>query len=593
MTDQAQTGERVYKGIPVSAGVCQGKAFVLQRSRRHVPQRQVAEDDLPGEIHRFERALVLTRQQILEVQRQVSQALNAEEARIFDAHLLVLEDPTLIDSVTSMIQARKVNVEAAFQEFTEKYSATLSAIDDAYLRERAADLRDVSSRLMNNLLGHRENTELQNLREPCIVVTEDLSPSEAALLDRSIVLGFATESGSRTSHTAIMARSLQVPAIVGLKGASTHIKTGMHLLLDGYKGALIVNPTDQSLFEYGQLVRRHASIEEKLHAIQNLAAITLCGKTITLSANIEKIGDIAAVKTFGAEGVGLFRTEYLFINRESLPTEEEQYQAYHRVAAELKPSPVIIRTLDLGGDKAIGHLKIPPEMNPFLGWRAIRYCLEERELFRAQLRAILRASAEGNVKIMYPMISSYTEVERANAFLEEYKKELRAENVPFDENIEVGAMIEIPSAAIAADAIAKRVKFFSIGTNDLIQYALAVDRLNERIAQLYEPTHPAVLRLIKFSTAAAERHGIWCGVCGEMASDPLLTPLLLGLGVTELSIAAPLLPQVKFLIRRLKMDDAEELAAFALQCESGKAIMERSEALARRIAPSLFENQIS
>jgi phosphotransferase system enzyme I (PtsI) len=429
------------------------------------------------------------------------------------------------------------------------------------------------------------------LREPCIVISEDLSPSEASLLDRKVVLGFATEAGSKTSHTAIMARSLQIPAIVGLKDASTKIKSGTHVLLDGYNGSLIVNPTDQSLFEYGQLIRRHASIEEKLQAIQSLSAITLCGKSITLSANIEQTGDIAAVKAFGAQGVGLFRTEYLFINRESLPTEEEQYQAYHRVAAELKPSPVIIRTLDLGGDKFMSHLQLPQEMNPFLGWRAIRFCLEQREVFRAQLRAILRASAEGNVKIMYPMISSYSEVEKANAFLEEYKNELRAEKIPFDENIEVGVMIEIPSAAVAADTLAKRVKFFSIGTNDLIQYSLAVDRLNERIAQLYEPTHPAVLRLIKSTTAAAERHGIWCGLCGEMAGDPLLTPLLLGLGVTELSLAAPLVPAVKYLIRRLKLDDARELAAFALQCESGKEILERSQALARRIAPSLFENQ--
>ena len=590
MTDQAQTGERVYKGIPASAGICQGKAFVLHRTQSPIPRREVAEADLPQEIHRFEQALLLTRQQILEVQRKVSQALNAQEASIFDAHLLVLEDPTLIDSVTSMILSRKINVEAAFQEFTDKYTATLSAIDDAYLRERATDMRDVSSRLMNNLMGRHENTDLQHLSQPCIVITEDLSPSESALLDHKLVLGFVTEAGSKTSHTAIMARSLQIPAIVGLKDASTKIKSGTHLLLDGYNGSLIVNPTDQSLFEYGQLIRRHASIEEKLQSIQSLPAITLCGKTITLSANIEQTSDIAAVKSFGADGVGLFRTEYLYINRDSMPTEEEQFLAYHSVAAALKPAPVIIRTLDLGGDKFMSHLQIPQEMNPFLGWRAIRFCLEEREVFRAQLRAILRASAERNVKIMYPMISSYSEIEKATAFVEEYKCELRSENLPFDENIEVGAMIEIPSAAVAADSLAKRVKFFSIGTNDLIQYSLAVDRLNERIAQLYEPTHPAVLRLIKSTTDAAQRHGIWCGVCGEMAGDPLLTPLLLGLGVTELSIAAPLLPQVKFLIRRLKMDDACELAAFALQCESGREILERSHALARRIAPSLFEN---
>jgi phosphotransferase system enzyme I (PtsI) len=389
-----------------------------------------------------------------------------------------------------------------------------------------------------------------------------------------------------------MARSLRVPAIVGLKGVAKRLTTGVHALLDGYNGSLIVNPTDQTLFEYGQLVRRHASIEEKLNAIQGMEAITVDGTKITLAANVEKPSDVEAVQNFGCEGVGLFRTEYLFINRDTLPTEDEQYEAYRQVASGLKPSPVIIRTLDLGGDKFLSHLPIPMEMNPFLGWRAIRFCLEEREVFRSQLRAILRASAEGNVRIMYPMISSFAEIEKANAFVEEYKNELRAEGEPFDENIEIGAMIEIPSAAIAADMLARRVKFFSIGTNDLIQYSLAVDRLNERIAQLYEPTHPAVLRLIKWTADAAARNGIWCGVCGEMAGDPLLTPLLLGLGVTELSMAPPLLPQVKYLIRRLKMADTKELADFALNCESAREIFERSEALAKRIAPSLFENQL-
>jgi phosphotransferase system enzyme I (PtsI) len=592
MTDQGQTGERIFRGIPVSAGICQGKIYVLHKAQAQIPKYEVPESELPLQVQRFEQALAVTRSQIIDFQRKVSNALNAEEASIFDAHLLVLEDPTLIESVNSLIYSKKINVEAAFNEFAQKYTATLSAIDDAYLRERAADMRDVTLRIMNNLLGRDNHRDLKNLSEPCIVVSDDLAPSEMAILDRKVVLGVATDVGSKTSHTAIMARSLRLPAIVGLKGAAKQIKSGAHALLDGYTGALVVNPTDQTLFEYGQLVRRHASIEEKLNAIQHLEAITLDGKKIALSANIEQMGDVEAVKHFGCEGVGLFRTEYLFINRETLPTEEEQFQAYRHVAAALKPSPVIIRTLDLGGDKFLAHLQIPLEMNPFLGWRAIRFCLEEREVFRAQLRAILRASAEGNVKIMYPMISCYAEIEKANAFVEEYKAELRAENIPFDENIEVGAMIEIPSAAVAADTLAKRVSFFSIGTNDLIQYALAVDRLNERIAHLYEPTHPAVLRLIKWTAEAAERNGLWCGVCGEMAGDPLLTPLLLGLGVTELSMTPPLLPHVKYLIRRLKLKDAKELADFALNCESGAEIFTRSEALAKRIAPSLFENAV-
>jgi phosphoenolpyruvate-protein phosphotransferase (PTS system enzyme I) len=590
MSEPAPSAERVFKGIPVSSGIAQGKVYVVNRAQSSVPEYDVPEAEVPRQIQRLHHALVQTREQILEVQRKVSQALNAQDASIFDAHLLVLEDPMLVEEVTTVVQSRKINVEAAFQEFADKYAATLSQIDDAYLRERAADMRDVTSRIMANLLGHTQHQDLQNLREPCIILCEDLAPSETALLDRKIVLAFATDAGSKTSHTAIMARSLQVPAVVGLKDVSRKIKTGAFVLLDGYTGSIIVNPTDQTLFQYGQMIRRQASITDKLREIKNLPAVTFDGKRITLSANIEKAGDYESVKTFGCEGVGLFRTEYLFLNRESLPTEEEQYESYRRVAAELKPDPVIIRTLDLGGDKFLAHLEIPPEMNPFLGWRAIRFCLEEKAVFRTQLRAILRASSEGNVKIMYPMISGYAELDKANALVEEYKAELRAEKVPFDEKIEIGAMIEIPSAAVAADSLAKRVKFFSIGTNDLIQYSLAVDRLNERIAHLYEPTHPAVLRLIKMTVEAAERHGLWCGVCGEMAGEPILIPLLLGLGVSELSTAPACLPRVKFLIRRLKIEEAKELAAFALECESGKEILKKSEELAKKVAPSLFED---
>lgn len=591
MTDPVQSAERVYKGVPVSAGIAQGKVFVFHRAKSSIPSYDVPEAELPQQIQRLHQALVVTRQQIIEVQDKVSQALNAKDASIFDAHLLVLEDPTLVESVTALVYSRKINVEAAFQEIADKYTATLSAIDDAYLRERAADMRDVTSRIMANLLGHNHQRDLQELKEPCIVIGEDLSPSEVAVLNRKVVLGFATDAGSRTSHAAIMARSLQVPAVVGLKDVSHKLKSGTAVLLDGYNGSVTVNPTDQTLFQYGQLLRRQASIEDKLRELKNLPAITLDGKKIVLSGNIEKVDDCDAVKLHGAEGVGLFRTEYLFINRDTLPSEEEQYTAYRTVAAQLKPESVIIRTLDLGGDKFLSHLQIPLEMNPFLGWRAIRFCLEEKELFRAQLRAILRASAEGNVKIMYPMISCYGELDEANALLEEYKKELRAENLPFDDKIEVGAMIEIPGAAVAADTLSPRVKFFSLGTNDLIQYSLAVDRLNDRIAYLYEPTHPAVLRLIKMTVDAAERGGIWCGVCGEMAGDPVLVPLLLGLGVCELSVTPPCLPRVKFLIRRLNMSEAQELAQFALQCASGKEILARSEALAKKVAPALFENE--
>jgi phosphotransferase system enzyme I (PtsI) len=578
----------VYKGIAVSSGICHGKVFVIHKADVEIPEYNVAEGELAGQVQRLQQALLETRHQILAVQRQVSQALNAQDASIFDAHLLVLEDPTLIDSVTQLIYQKKINVEAAFHQFAQQYQATLSAIDDAYLRERAADMRDVTARILDNLLGRHPRPEAPHPLEPSILIAEDLPPSDVALLNRRNTLGFATDMGSKTSHSAIMARSLQLPAVVGLQMASKKIQTGATALLDGYNGLVIFNPSEQTLLEYGQLAKRRMSLEETLHEVQLLPAITLDGKEIHLSANVEQTSDLEAVKFHGAEGVGLFRTEYLFINREALPTEEEQYQAYRQLAAGLKPQPVIIRTLDLGGDKFLSHLNLPVEMNPFLGWRAIRFCLEERDIFRAQLRAILRASIEGNVKVMYPMISGVGEMDQANALLEEYKAELRAEKTAFDEGMQVGAMIEIPSAAVAADALARRAKFFSLGTNDLIQYSLAVDRLNERIAHLYEPTHPAVVRLIKWTVDAAHRANIWCGLCGEMSGDPALTPLLLGLGVDELSTAPSIVPQIKFLIRRLKMEEAKALADFALNCESGREILRRSQELAQKAAPGLF-----
>jgi phosphotransferase system enzyme I (PtsI) len=410
-------------------------------------------------------------------------------------------------------------------------------------------------------------------------------------MDRKTVLGFVTEAGGRTSHTAIMARSLRIPAVVGLKNITNELESGQYALLDGYNGLIIVNPTDQTLFEYGQIIRKQVSLEEKLRDIQTKPAVTLDGHRVTLSANVEQASDSVEVQANGAEGVGLFRTEFLFINRETLPCEEEQYAAYRQVAAAVKPAPVVIRTLDLGGDKFLSHLQVPQEMNPFLGWRAIRYCLQEKGTFRTQLRAILRASAEGNVKMMYPMISGLSELLQANELVEACKAELRAEKTPFDDNMEIGAMIEIPSAVVVAEDLAKRLKFFSLGTNDLIQYTLAVDRLNEKVAHLYEPTHPAIVRLIKATVEAGHKHGLWVGLCGEMAGDPVLTPLLLGLGVDELSATPSLVPAVKFLIRRVKLEEAKQLAQFALSCESAPEILSRCQQLAVQIAPSLFENK--
>jgi len=584
-------GERIFRGIPVSAGVCRGRILVVGRSRPPISKRQLSDAEAPQEVNRLEKALVQTRHQILEVQRRVNEGTGAREGSIFDAHLLVLEDRTLLDEVVRVIQEEKINAEHAFHRVAERYAATLAAIEDDYLRERATDMRDVTARVLNNLLGVESEVDLRNLQEPCIIISHDLTPSHTAQLDKRKVLGFATDVGSKTSHTAIMARSMRIPAVVGLNGASNELETGQFALLDGFNGVIVVNPTDQTLFEYGQLVRKQVSLQDKLRDMLLKPATTLDGHRLFLTANIEQAADTEQVKANGAEGVGLFRTEYLFINRNYLPSEDQQYQDYREVAAALKPLPVVIRTLDLGGDKFLSHLQVPTEMNPFLGWRAIRFCLQERDLFRHQLRAILRASAEGNVKMMYPMISGLDELAQANALVAEYQAELRKENIPFDEQLEIGAMIEIPSAAIMADSLAKRVKFFSLGTNDLIQYSLAVDRMNEKIAHLYEPTHPAIVRLIKTTVDAAHAQKICVSVCGEMAGEPVLAPLLLGLGVDELSAAPSLVPPVKFVIRRLKLNEAKELAGFALQCESASQILGQCQDLARRIAPSLFEDK--
>lgn len=545
---------------------------------------------MADELHRLEQALIKTRQEILGVQQKVAENLGASDANIFDAHLLVLEDPTLLDETTRLMREKLVSVDYAYQVVAEKYAATLESIEDDYLRERAADLRDVKTRVLNHLVGRAPEDVLSYLNEPCIIIAHDLTPSTTALLNKKFVLGFATEIGSKTSHTAIMARSLQIPAIVGLADITANLVNGEYVLLDGYNGVMVLNPTEQTLFEYGQLVRRQLSLQEELGELRDKPAVTLDGRKVILSANLETPEDVHNVKMCGAEGVGLYRTEYLFINREGLPSEEDQFEAYHKVASALKGQPVVIRTLDLGGDKFLSSLQIPQEMNPFLGWRAIRFCLQELDVFRAQLRAILRASAVGNVKIMYPMISGVEELAQANELLDECKQQLREEGKAFDDKLEIGAMIEIPSAALAADALAKRVQFFSLGTNDLIQYSLAVDRMNEKIAHLYEPSHPAILRLIQMTVEAAHRKGLWVGVCGEMAGDPELVPLLLGLGVDELSASPPLVPQIKKLIRQIKQSEAEALVKEAMECDSGTEIHTLSRKLARKVAPTLFND---
>ena len=586
-----KNSELKLRGIPVSEGVSRGRVVVLNR-HRIVPAKTSFETLNPeAEEARFLAALDKTRQQILEIQKRLHDKIGAKQSLIFDAHLLVLEDPAVLEEVNRKIREEKLSSEYALYNATEKYAEALSAVDDSYLSERAADIRDVIQRVLGNLTGQSKQYGLKDLTEPCIIVANDLAPSDTANLDSEKVLGFITEIGSKTSHTAILARSLQIPAVLGLGKDIHELKAGQSILLDGFNGFVVISPSDQLLFEYGQLVKRQNTIETSLQKIRTKPAKTLDNHSITLSANIERATDVQAVLKSGATGVGLFRTEFLFINRTDLPDEEEQFQSYKIVSEALNPEPVIIRTLDLGGDKLLSHVNVSAEMNPFLGWRAIRLCLQEKDLFRTQLRAILRASAFGNLKIMYPMISGIDELDEANNLLEECQQELRVKGEKFSEKIEIGVMIETPSAAMISDKLAKRVHFFSIGTNDLIQYALAVDRLNEKIAHLYEPTHPGILRLIKTTVDAGKENGIWTGVCGEMASDLSMVPLLIGLGVEELSVASSMVPRVKMLIRNINVTQAKELADFALSNDSPKEILRRAKKLSREAVPKLFETK--
>ena len=589
MANTGSRGERILNGIPASRGVCRGKLFVLrQPATRETPHYEVAPEEVRAEFDRLQQALLLTRQQLHDLQHRVSETLGSDESRIFDAQLLVLEDPSLIDEVRKMVESSHANVDHAFTTVAQRFIDGFAAMDDDYMRERAIDIRDVTHRVLHNLLSPGPPPDLADIHEPCILVAHDLTPSQTALLDRQMILGIVTDQGGATSHTAILARALSLPAVTGLQDATQRVVSGDYALLDGFNGALILHPTEQTLFEYGQIERRHLAMEEKLQHDRDLPAVTLDGHEIVLSANIENPQETTEVLASGAEGVGLFRTEYLFLERATRPSEEEQYAAYRQLAEQLHPAPVIIRTLDLGGDKMPMHRDASDERNPFLGWRAIRICLQERDLFRAQLRAVLRAAVVGNIKLMYPMISGLEELEQANDRVEECKAELAAEGVAFRADLEIGVMVEIPSAVLIAESLARRSRFFSIGTNDLIQYALAVDRMNPKIAHLHQPTHPAVVRMIKATIDASHQAGIWTGVCGEMAGDPVLAPLLLGLGADELSVTPSLLPSVKYVLRRLKLSEARELAAFALQSERAGDILQRCRELARRIAPELL-----
>lgn len=579
MSDSANQEIR-FEGVGVSPGMACSKIHVVRDDLDDVARYRIAPSQVPDEIGRFETALIQTRMQILEMQQRIAESIGAKDAAIFDAHLLVVEDRTLIDEVLRKLETDLCNVEWVFQEVATRYAETLNKIDDPYLRERALDIQDVTKRVIRNLQGKAPKTFLA-LTEQHILVAHNLTPSDTASINRANVLGVATDLGSRTSHAAILARSLNIPAVVGLHDITTKLETGQHVLVDGSDGLLIVDPAPETIAHYAEIESRRAKVTARLKELRTTKSTTRDGRHIVLSANIELPEDVEAVAANGAEGIGLYRTEFLYLNRPTLPTEHEQFETYRKVAERVRPDPLIIRTFDLGGDKlAPGTVDITDELNPFLGWRAIRLCLENIDLFKTQLRAVLRASAVGNIKIMFPMISGLEELRRAKAVLADCREELRRSGVPMAEKIDVGAMIEIPSAAICANVLASEVDFFSIGTNDLIQYALAVDRVNEKLAHLYEPTHPAILRLLKMIADAAHANNIWVGVCGEMAGDVALVPLLLGLGMDELSAGATLVPRVKRAVQSLTIPECRELVAETLKLDTASEILARCLELA-------------
>lgn len=561
-------------GIAASPGIAIGPAWVMQETELHIPTDEVTNPE--QEIARLKEALKQAKQQVEALRERAKTEMGADKAAIFEAHLMVLDDPELIGNIESKINDERLNAAKAVHDVIDQFVSMFEQMDMEYMRERAADIRDVGSRLLHILLGV-EPRSLAEINEPSVVVAHDLTPSDTAQMDKEKVLGFMTNIGGRTSHSAIMARSLEIPAVVGLQTIVSDVQQGDQIILDGLEGQVIVNPSREVLDNYRKRQERHEAEKEELKQLVHEPSVTADGVRVELAANIGSVTDAALAKENGAEGVGLFRTEFLYMDRPDLPSEDEQFAAYKQVAETFGDEPVVIRTLDIGGDKELAYLELPDELNPFLGYRAIRLCLDRPDLFKTQLRAILRASAFGNIKIMYPMIATVDELRAANRVLHEAQKELEQEGIRYNEDLEVGIMIEIPAAALIADQLAKEADFFSIGTNDLIQYTIAVDRMNENISHLYQPFHPALLKLIKNVIDAAHAEGKWAGMCGEMAGDPMAIPVLLGLGLDEFSMSAvSILPARKQLLG-LKQSEMEKLAHKALQKGTATEVRELIE----------------
>ncbi len=552
--------ERILKGIAVSKGIAQGTVFIYETEEVEVFQTPILPVYLKEETERFLKALEKTKQDLINIQERINLEIGEDFAQFLDAQIMMLSDREIIDTVNRRIFEEKKNAEYIYQQVINDYAKKLSESKDQYLKERVADIWDVGMRVLRNLLG-LTHSSIVKVPSESIIVAHDISPSEAALINPTNILAIATEVGGRTSHTAITARALEIPAVLGIKGLMRKIENGQIVIIDGDRGILIRHPSEGRIHFYETAKKKEEEREKALSPFCELPPKTRDGRYIDVSANIEFFAEYTHAQKYGAEGIGLFRTEFLYLTRRGNPSEEEQYRVYNALAQRMKPRSVIIRTYDLGGDKIFSDYH---EANPFLGWRAIRVCLDDLDFFKIQLRAILRASVNKNVKIMFPMISTYEEIKRINLIFSKVKKELKSKNIEFDEEIQLGIMVETPSAALMSSHLAHQVDFFSIGSNDLTQYALGVDRGNEKISQLFDHFHPAVLHLIKRIIDAGHHAHIWVGLCGELAADPLAIPLLLGLGLDELSMNPASIPRAKMVLRSITIPECEEIAEGAL-----------------------------
>ncbi|TAG10680.1 MAG: phosphoenolpyruvate--protein phosphotransferase [Verrucomicrobia bacterium] len=580
--------EVVYLGIAASPGIAISPVHVIARGFKAPDVYAIEESLVPHEQARLNEALEQTKKQLIDLQKRLENLTGDNEAAIFEAHVMILEDRNLVNRVMEAIADRQQNAEYAFYAVMQNFLEAMRRIHDPYLRERTADIEDVAQRVLRNFDAN-DDGRVSGPDDAHLLIAYDLSPSDTASMNRRHVLGFATELGSVNSHTAILARSFGIPAVVGLDGSVIDMVTLTPGILDGYSGKLILHPTAETLARYRKLIEQKEQIRSSLNAKRNAATETIDGRELMLSANIEIVEELPMVKRSGAKGVGLYRTEFLLLNADEMPDELEQAKVYSQVVSELKPHRVIIRTLDAGGDKLPVEPLTDQEPNPFLGWRGIRVSLARPAMFREQIRAILRASAHGKVSVMFPMISGLSEVWRGKEMVKRCMDELEKENIAFDAELPVGVMIEVPAAAICADLLAKEVDFFSIGTNDLIQYTVAVDRVNPHVAELYRPTHPAVIRLIKRTIDAATEHGIWTGICGEVAGDIRLTPLLIGLGIEELSVGPQQVPRVGQAIRSLSYAECAAMSDEALRHPRSQGILDLSMALARKHYADLLD----